>query len=373
LDGDGKLVPVNTAGPVGRELPAAVERDPNPLASIDDRDPVTQWAEEHPDFDKETPEQQAAATKIPAELPPLDTTDDTPPADTVEKKPADKAVEETEKPAETKAAEVKAPEPKVEPTPAPANRYAADEKIALVEGDPEWSRAQIVAALKERQTLLPLKTEAEGFKEVFNMSAAEAKQNWAPILEKLADERIRDMAQVVIDSSPEKAEYLKTCADYFDKTAPPPEMKPAAAAVPVDPQLKKEVEELRAWRQQEEERSANARVQSELNEAIRRYPILADDKQLQADLFLTAGAMWRNDNTKTLLDALTFKAPMYEAMAVARAAKETAHKEPEPVVPASITSGGADPSATRPTQRGRKPQFADVDEATEAWLREHPE
>ena len=126
--------------------------------------------------------------------------------------------------AAAKAAE--APAPAASPAPAPVEApkpktYAADEKIGLAE-NVEWTRGQVVEALKERVSLqerVPqLETELKTFAQTFGYpTAKEAAEAWEPALSRLrANVPLAELTDyVIMADNPEFHAYLRQAMDYY--------------------------------------------------------------------------------------------------------------------------------------------------------------
>lgn len=265
-------------------------------------------------------------------------------------------------------------EPKAVDTPVPVAKpsYDPNEKIGIADGV-EWTRGQVLAALQERAELqksAPKAAEADTFREVFLEDAAAAKQHWTPIITALRENpQKQNLADVVVGADPTKVAYLAQCAQYYDEN--PPEGVPAAQPQKVasDPTLVKEVGELRAWREQQQQREAVDRVNREVSEATRKYPFLAQDQGLMQDLILSAKALNMSDPSKGILDALQAKASVYDAILIARGVKPAE----APVAVPTLAGPGASPTGPKPAHDSRPQKFPDLDDGVEAWLRAHPE
>lgn len=341
-------------------------------AAVEPLDPVSQWLEENPKFEEPavTPEPQAtAAPEVPAspETPATET-----PAAATTTTPAPAATTTTTPEATTQPTTTAQPETKPA---APATTLAGDEKIKLT-GDTEWTRDQIVEALKDRATAAPLAKEAEGFRTLFGMPLEEAQRAWGPVMQRLAAEPKTVAFLDAYLADPKKAEYLEQCAAHFDeKTRGTAPAATAATAPAVDPRLASEVKELRAWREQQERQAAQDRFNREWAQATAKYPFLATDKALQNDLALTAQALFAQDNTKGLLDAIALKAALYDAKLIASqapaAAVTTAPAVAPQPQPAVLGSSGASPTGTRqPSTRPKS--FGSLDDAVDDWVYNPP-
>ncbi|MDE2105308.1 MAG: hypothetical protein KGL39_49235, partial [Patescibacteria group bacterium] len=273
-------------------------------AAVEPLDPVSQWLEENPKFEEPavTPEPQAA------------TPDATPNTETATPPQAATFDPSATAPATTAPVATQQPTPESAAPVAPATTLAGDEKIKL-SSDTEWTRDQIVEALKERATAAPLAKEAEGFRTLFGMPLEEAQRAWGPVMQRLATEPKTVAFLDAYLADPSKAAYLEKCAAHYDQQAPSAPAAPPAAAI--DPALKKEVDDLRAWRMQQEKQAAQDRLNREWQQATTKYPFLATDAALRNDLMLTAQALHAQDNSKGLLDALALKAALYDAKLIA--------------------------------------------------------
>lgn len=298
---------------------------------------------------------------------------------------------------ETPPAPVVAEKPVVEEKPAepPAPKtWAADEKIVIgagPDGTPvEWTRGQLVEALKDRNEIKPLAEEAKSFKEVFGMPASEAKEVWAPILQRLNDEpALQSFVETVFQSDDAGiVQYLSQCAYHYaaqvaaGAVAPVPRAQPEAKPdlrSKLNPEERAEFDRMKSWREKAEMSAAVERVNNEFAEAFRRYPFLATDRALVEELKMTASMLWETDaragisedKRRGIPDAVRAKASIYDAMLTARAAAET---PPAPPVTATVlgTPGPAPAGTVRPTN-GKPKIYPDLSDAVADHLREFPE
>lgn len=329
-------------------------------------DSVDKWIQDNPTFDdaNPAPEPKAADENAPA-------VGDAPVAVEPGKKP-DEAVAPAgvaQKPAEVAPAAAAPPKPS----------YATDEKIGLAEGA-EWTRGQIVAALKERaelqQSAPKLHAEAENYKKLFGVQSFEqAQQSWGPLLQRLSKEPNTLGFIDAYLNDPAKAEYLEQCAQFFEQQVPAgerPRVNDPAARVPQQNEservMAQQLRELHDWKQTQEKRDADARIQGELAQAATRYPFLAHDEAARRDLLATAQGMWLQDNTKGILDALALKAPLYDKLGVLTSASSSSAPAAAPV-PALLGSPGASPDASRSTQDNRRNRS---DDPVERWMTSPP-
>ena len=269
-------------------------------------------------------------------------------------------VEAEAKPAKAKPAE---PQPKT---------FAPDEKIGLAEGI-EWTRQQVVDALQERVQLQGRVAEIGTFEKVFRMNAEQAQQVWGPVIEQIvAKPALAQFIQGYMEN-PAKQAYLDQCATYFDESNPQaaaPTMPATAPVVALPPETQRQLDELRTWQADKQKQEAVDRFNREVEAVRARYPFVVEDASLFNDLRETARMMWQQDNKKGLLDALQLKSGLYEALAAARTAQEQPPAQAASVPVPTLPSPGASPSTKRTPKRRR--EFADLDEATQAWLAEHP-
>jgi hypothetical protein len=232
----------------------------------------------------------------------------------------------------------------------------------------EWTRQQVVDALQERVQLQSRVGDVDVFEQTLRMPAAQAKEVWGPVVERLiAEPSIAKFIQGYMEDANKQA-YLDECATYYDTEIPAVERPATTVAARIDPALKKQIDELASWKAGREKQDAVDRFNREVEQVRQRYPFVVADPALFNDLRETARWMWSQDNSKGLLDALSAKASIYEALAAARSAQEPPVAQSVPVQ--TLASPGATPTTKRTPRRQR--QFADTDEATQAWLDEHP-
>lgn len=372
MDPTGKLTPLNAT-----QAPAPVD------VAVDSTSLTEDWIAKHPDgeaFDENAPD--PVTPPIPLEddeaddagdeddastddAPDATATDDTAPADAPDVKPTpdDAPLVEAKTTTDEKPAVV-TPAPEAKPT------YGTDEKFSLAEGV-EWTRGQIVDALKERVTLQPKAAEAERFAKVFRLDATKAEEVWAPIVERLTKEpETRALLGSYFDDAEKKA-YIDQCSAYYDSEHPPatPVAAPPVAALP--PEVAQRLERFEKFTDEQQKRADVDRFNSEVDQVRARYPFVVADNNLFNGLRETAKYMWQADNSKGLLDALALLAPQYEMLAIARAQQPA---DPTPAVPPAptLSGSGAAPAATRSRSNNRPRKYADTDEATAAWLADHP-
>lgn len=345
-------------------------------AALEPLDPVSQWLEENPTFEEPavTPEPQATATPEPPAVPvSTETPAATPTATTQTTAPEAKPTETPAPVANAETPAQPAPQPEVKPA---ADPLAADEKIKL-SNDAEWTRAQIVEALRERSTQAPLAKEADGFRKLFGMPLEEAQRSWGPVMQRLATEPKTVAFLDAYLADPGKAAYLEQCAANYDEKvgAAPAAPVPAATQIPANDPLAREVAELRTWRMQQEMQAAQERFNREWSQATQKYPFLATDANLRNDLILTAKALNAQDNNKGLLDALALKAALYDAKIIASNAPASSQPAPAPAAvaqPTLVGSPGASPNGTRATAT-RPKSFESLDDAVDDFLNNPPQ
>ncbi len=372
-----KLKPL-AVDPSGKLSLGAPAREPIALASepAEKPDVVAEWIDRHP-------EDKAFKEDVPVAAPSSDAPvvegkkPDPKPAPPAGHPPSEPTTPSAPKPGEAAPAKTEAA-PKIEPAAPVAKTYEPHERIALAEGS-EWTREQIVAGLTERaklqqdlKTYEPIKAEAEGYKQLFGMDAAEARTAWGPILQRLAAEpQTADFLDGYLQN-PALAEYLNECAAHFAQQAPQAYRQPQQPQRPaVDPVMAQQIKELNEWRAAQDKRASDERVASEWAQATSRYPFLAHDAAAKQDLLATAQWMWSQDNSKGILDALALKAPVYDRLGQIGQQQQSPPPQAQPVVPALLGSPGASPTATR-THNNRPRKFGPDDDPVKDWLENPP-
>lgn len=229
------------------------------------------------------------------------------------------------KPAAQPVAEQPAPQPRIID---PAERLVLDEGV-------EYTRDQIKTGLTNG---VAAHQEASTFREVFRMSAAEAQQTWGPLIQE-------------VDADPRFGEYLEAAiAKYRTETAAQQPAQP-----PADPVARKELADLKAWREQKDanERAAahNAQVQShiaaietEKQTLAAQFPALVDPDAM-TDLVNFALTRAVQDPTYTLTRAAHDRATYLSRLAPGQASTPAAAAA---AVPALVGGGGPSPSGTTP-------------------------
>jgi len=346
---------------------------------------------DHPtgaDFPGDAPETRSSPipSTLPAPDPSTDVTRSETPAPEAPSGEVPAASVETPAPAAAAAPEVPAGEKPAAAPAAPAVKtFALDEPLALVENGPTWTRGQVIDGLKERHTL---QGEADKWKSIFRVDASVAEQTWTPIIEAIQK---RPEASGFLDeylfSDPEKAEYLETCARYYDTQAPEaaaPARQPATA--PGDPVLRQKVAALEQRDQQRERIAINERLNRETEYIRATYPFFNEDQGAWDALCGLAQSLNAQDVAKGrtsleargLLDALNMQRRTYDArmvhlrdQAAAQAAATNTAPPPEPA--RVLTPSSASPSGTRSTDTQRARSFkGDGDAAIEDWLTNPP-
>ncbi len=335
-------------------------------------DPIDRWIEENPEtkeFPAVTPQAEVAPK---TEATPAQATTEQPKVEPPVTKPTTEAPK-AETPG-TEAPKVAASVESLKP-----QTFSPEDKIPLAEGV-EWTRAQVVAALQERAQLQPMRGEVDTFKSIFRCTAEEAKQNWAPLMERLTKE---PHTLGFIDeylSNTAKAEYLEQCSTFFDQNAPAAQPIQARTqrqqqAQQPDPVLANQIKELQAWRAEQQRQNDQMRMQSDWSKCVERYPMLATDQHLQADLKTTADALYfqaqaqgfpQGRDRPWFLDALALKASIYDALKLARTQQQQPAAAQQPQIPALLGSPGASPNGTR--SNGAAPRAKQFDDPVDRYL-----
>ncbi len=341
--------------------------DPTPTVERDLRDPVEKWVDENPNFDATVASTPDAAPSTPV----AETS--TAPAPAAHTAPEAKAAPEapsTTSPAtgsDTPAAVAVASTPSPEPA---RPTFSPMDDVPLADGV-TWKRAEVVAALEERARILPLVAEAEGYKQIFGMTAEQAKAAWAPIVQRLGAEpqTVAFFDQYL--ANPQLASYLQDCTAEFNRvmgTSPQnlPQTIPSQPAPEVK-QLSADVAALKKHYEEQELRANMERVNREMAQVTARYPFIATDKNVRDDLLQTAKWLHQQDPSKGILDALALKASLYDAAQRARNEQVTPTTAPPPQ-PVLLGTTGAAPTASRPQPDGRPKKFASLDDAVDDWV-----
>jgi len=374
-------------------LPLSVTEGSGPprRAEVDvvaEGNPVEEFLAEHPETDADR-----AAAVTPPDVPepeagPVDEpsvgTEGAPvnakpgaaePASAPEAKPGAEAQATTEaKPAEAKPAEAQVAKP----------TYGADEKFALganADGTPvEWTRGQLVEALRERVNLAPLASETEKWRGLFNGDFAKAESDWKPLLATLRENpHLTQLFDNVLHDEA-LADYLQRSAIHFENERLQGNVpaRQAQQNVP-EPQLDRATAERIAKLEAKiaaDERQRNLdRANQEIASAISQYPFLASDQAALRDLVTTADYLNAQNPAWGMREALAAKRSMYEAVTYARNAQT--QQAPPAAAPAPVpallgSGGGASPGGTRGVDNGRPKKFNDLTDATEAWIAQHP-
>lgn len=384
--------------PLPLKLESAAANAATPVAdkpSLDEH--VDNWMHSHPSgatFDEKEPVATTTTSEPPSEGKPAEPPGgapapgaaEAPPSGTVAKEPSAPPIPEPQ-------AKVEQPPQKPEDKPAaPASvRFALDNKYTFVDNGPEWTGQQIVDGLRERAALVPRAQEADVYREVFDMPAAQAKELWAPNIAWLRNnpDQVRMIASIIDD--PRKSQYIAACSQYWDS----PEgqqlraQNPAYASAPapaMSPEVEARFKQLETQNKQllEAETSrrttrATERIQGELNVAFERYPYLRDNPAMVQSLL--ARAYWLNGgddnpNAKGVLDALDMERDLYDSkLAALNAATQIAREAPQapaPPVPPLMGAAGAAPQATQNARAARPKAFGDLDDAVDEWMKNPP-
>jgi hypothetical protein len=314
------------------------------------------WLKEHPDsFDetKGSAEPTQPPTETPAEVP---ATEETPSEEKPVETPTDAPVTETT--VEAKPGETVAEKPAEKP--AAPKTFDASEKFALEDGN-EWTRAQIIEGLQRAAKSEPI---ADGFQKLFGSDLETTTKNWGPILERLRNEPATVAFLNDFWDKPEKLAYLQHCSQHWD-TEKGKEKPAAEPTIKLDAQTQKELDSLKAFKEKAEMAEVTARVQREMNDAIAKYPILANDEGLRKDLVMTAMHL-----PGGIPEAVAAKASIYDALTVARTKQAEAPKAP--VVPALPTPSGAAPT-TKTVAESKPKKFQDTADAVDDWIASNPD
>ena len=366
--------------PLG-QTPAASPIAKEPV-SLDAK--VDEWFEANPtnEFDPAKVEAQPQAEAV-AEAPQAEVAPETPVTAPVVEAKADTTAPEVKPSVEAPVAEVKP----VEATPAPEVKPPAldlNAKYTLVEGGEAWTGDQILTSLRTIQPLQEKASQADVYQEIFGLDAQSAKANWGPVMDSLRKDPTNVQLLSTILDDPEQAKYLKECSAYWyspEAQAMRQQNQPAQQqSAPIDPALKAEIDALKAQvgqfnteRQNQRKQYFVERVSREMNQVFGQYPFLRGNPELVNDLLMTANALNGgddSDNAKGILDALSLKKPLYDAMLIASSQPLVA--APAPVeVPPLLGSAGAAPQASRP-QQVRPKKFSNLSDAVDDWVENAP-
>lgn len=265
-------------------------------------------------------------------------------------------------------------------------RFSLDAKYKFSDDGPEWTGQQVVDGLRERQQYQVRAQEADVYREVFEMPAAQAKELWAPNIAWLRQNpRQVEMIASIIDD-PQKSAYLLNCSQYWDS----PEGQQLRAAQPgaqaqqqpaqqpaLNPEVDARIKQLEQAERTRQQSVAMQRVTRDLNVALQRYPYLRDNPHMIEALLQRA--KWLNngddsENAKGILDALDMERDLYDAkLAALNSATVIAQEAAAPIpVPPLMGSAGAAPQATAST-RGQQPKnFGTLDDAVDEWMKNPP-
>lgn len=294
-------------------------------------------------------------------------------AEAVEPKP-------TDKPAEPKV------EAKVEPV---KPTYAPEEVLHLAEGA-DWTREQVVYALKERAELQPKAAEADKFGQLLGFKDyTTAEAQWKPVLDSLrSDPQKPPLVQAILDADADKLEYLAQSAAFYDTQVASGAVERPATKVPAQPAPDsieaRERAELRSFMDEQRKNAAITRANTERTDALTRYPFLQTDGAAWDALLKTAVTLYNFDlksgkpewECRGLADAIAMNKPLLDGRNIV-AAQERISPPPmaAPLSPntepqALLGSPGPTPSGVRQTQP--KAYTGDPDQAVSAFLEQYP-
>jgi hypothetical protein len=360
----------------------------------DSFDSVDKWIAENPEPVAAAEEREEPAADL---APPVEakTPDVAPPAETPQSSDTPTPSVEPTVAVEQKTPVDSAPKPTTEAPPAPLVRtFSDDERFALAANPDgsanEWTRKQIVEAIRDRHANLPKVAEADEFKRIFAMDAKQAKEVWEPVLQRLvAEPATANLINMVLEADPDKAEYLARAEAHYEEERAAgnvPQAHPRETQLPAQPQpqseeqtLRRELAEWRTWRDQQAMAEATRLFNSQFSAAVTRYPFLATDDGLRRELCETASVLNRLDEMngvpeaqrRGLPEAVEAKASIYDALLTARSAQRPPSEET--IVPATLGGGGAAPQGTRPVDDGRPKIYRNGEDPVEEWLKRHPE
>src|SRR5215472_12793766 len=209
------LQPLPLGQPVNDAAKPAAATAPPP--SLDER--VDEWVAAHPDGSTFDDKAKPVATTTEPEQPTEPTPDIPPGGETTEPIPPVATPPAETQPTPTLPLEEGKVAPKVEPPKPTAPQpvaFSLDAKYRFADNGPEWTGQQIVDGLRERQALIPKAQEADEFRQIFEMPAAQAKEVWPPTIAWMRNnpQQVRMFASCYDD--PQKAQYLLACGQYWD-------------------------------------------------------------------------------------------------------------------------------------------------------------
>lgn len=380
--------------PLGQAVADAAKAAVPDKPSLDEK--VDAWVDAHPDgANFEDPATPVARTVEPVEAPPTETPTPAPPGDAPTSPPAETEVQQPPLPGSATppepAAKVEAPKVEEPKPPAVAEpvRFSLDAKYRFADSGPEWTGQQVVDALRERQQLIPKAQEAETYREVFDMPAAQAKELWAPNLAWLRQnpDQVQMIASIMDD--PHKAAYMRDCSSYWDspegQQLRQQQQPQQAQQLRMSPEVEARFKQLESQNKQllDAENSRKSaqmtdRITRELNVAFQRYPYLRDNPTMVQALL--ARAYWLNggddsENSRGVLDALEMERDLYDSKLTALNAASSIARDaavPAPPVPPLMGNAGASPSPSPTPRVASNKKFGSLDDAVEDWVNNPP-
>lgn len=262
--------------------------------------------------------------------------------------------------------------------------YDPQERIALglaPDGTTEiaWPREHVIAAINDRAKLIEID---KAWIEVMGTDLAGAQKFWQPITS--AARKNPEMAQTlqtVADAfigDPDLSDYIRECLRYHAEVrASRGQSAPRAAQPPAqpvqDPALLARIAQMETSLASRSKAEVEARVSSELNGIVAKYPALASNPQLVRRIAFDAQARINAGDTSYTLtraadDAFAFASAFAPAAAPAAAAAPAL-----PVAPALAGGGGASPGGARRVPDMTPRVSRSADEAIENYLRDFPD
>ena len=109
----------------------------------------------------------------------------------------------------------------------------------------------------------------------FGRSLRENKPKWEPILQRWEQnkdtyQRYDELSQAIAQN-PQFAQELQALAQKYSQPKPQPETSPQPGAA-ISPEVKKELDDLKAWREQETARQADSELKTELDTLQSKFP-----------------------------------------------------------------------------------------------------
>lgn len=287
-------------------------------------------------------------------------------------------------PAEPVAAEpiaAKPAEPVVAAVTAATPTYAPDEVVQIA-ADRSMTRDQLTKTLDFTNVAM---TEANTFRDIFGITADQAKAVWKPVIDGIRQDPSRaeffdKMAEIVAD--PGARAYVEKAVKFFEEARKngDPEAQPRQPVVakPAEPYKDPRVDAMLAQQQRAQMEAASIAIGAEKRSMLEKWPQLADERLMRTvaieALNRINGDPQRGvapDPTYTLTRAAQdmvsyidrFGTPAAPVAAVAAAPVK---------VPALNGSGGASPTGSRRADTAPK-TYANPDAALDAWVEEHPD